>query len=931
MPIKPRITPAFAITGVILILTGVVYNLVGVKNKWVQISLSTAYLSALAVTVLIVYVMNPPISDGIQGAYFVGIFLTGLIFGAGSLIFPDITEGIGCLLGGFCVSMWFLTVKPGGLITSQPGRAIFIAVFCAISWSLSFSHHTRAYGLIAATAFSGATAMVLGIDCFSRAGYKEFWIYTWALNDDLFPLGTNTYPMTRGIRVEIVIVVFGTIIGVISQIKLWKIVRNKQKQKEEARQDEERRKDVVEQVIGRQLERQNDKDRSNWEKQYGNSLQSKRSTVLWSDAHPDQSYTHIANLAKRSSSSESLEMGSCRGNRRSGLKRQSSATVDAIKEDTEPRASTEREKALTALQDAMSKEGSNATVEPASLTNAPPEVVPLPFKIPRPIAKAVLQSGSVIKSESTPLLLQPERLSKRQSLQSMLSPSPRLSPGKLPTSDSREILSFAGPVHSRASSVAATLDEEHDLVELSRLPVEDSDDAATPVIVVSTNVSSPGPQDRSNQTLILEHEEADASPSPPTLSVSFDFDDPEELTRPFETTRATPRQKGTLGANIRYKRLSKETKSSSASEGEPKQSSSSYDSSNNLTGQTTPSEVLIKGLLDQVPSQVSSVMMSYRTNEWAKHISTADAPVFDEPEPIESAADDAPTQLVPPSPEVEASPLEQALDASKTLAASSKPPAPHVMPASSSGEATVNVPAPQRTLSAQSISTDNANIAHARPVPTIRPASKGKRSSSGMKPSLVSTPIDENLPTEFVSAKASQSHRSVGTPKRVLSSPSLAAQSSRPASAQSRQMYPRNRTASCASVDDHTLRLSRSSSMIKNAPGFRSETRLATYDRRQPHDKEGNNDSHVREQLLTDWRISQHQGSNSNVTPVHFEDSRRAQMMFEKEQQRFMEGQERAMQQQKQSQIDQVMRLPDMQDLHREAMRKMQATASKKL
>jgi hypothetical protein len=27
--------------------------------------------------------------------------------------------------------------------------------------------------------FSAATAIILGIDCFTRAGYKEFWIYVW--------------------------------------------------------------------------------------------------------------------------------------------------------------------------------------------------------------------------------------------------------------------------------------------------------------------------------------------------------------------------------------------------------------------------------------------------------------------------------------------------------------------------------------------------------------------------------------------------------------------------------------------------------------------------------------------------------------------------------------------------------------------------------
>jgi hypothetical protein len=39
--------------------------------------------------------------------------------------------------------------------------------------------YTRPYALMASTAFAGSTAAVLGIDCFSRAGLKEFWLYTW--------------------------------------------------------------------------------------------------------------------------------------------------------------------------------------------------------------------------------------------------------------------------------------------------------------------------------------------------------------------------------------------------------------------------------------------------------------------------------------------------------------------------------------------------------------------------------------------------------------------------------------------------------------------------------------------------------------------------------------------------------------------------------
>lgn len=160
-------------------LTGLFYTLIGIKTKWLHIFLGTAYLASLAVTVLIVYVMHSPVSNAVQGAYFVAAFVTGLIFGGGSLIFADVAEGLGCFLGGYSLAMWFLVLKPDGLIKSTAGKAIFIACFTLGAFGFYLSHWTRAYGLIGATSFAGATVIVLGIDCFSRAGLKEFWLYIW--------------------------------------------------------------------------------------------------------------------------------------------------------------------------------------------------------------------------------------------------------------------------------------------------------------------------------------------------------------------------------------------------------------------------------------------------------------------------------------------------------------------------------------------------------------------------------------------------------------------------------------------------------------------------------------------------------------------------------------------------------------------------------
>jgi hypothetical protein len=225
------------------------------------------------VLVLIDYVMHPPVSDAIQGAYFVAVLLTGCIFGGGALIFKEITESLGCLLGGFCLGMWFLTLKSGGVVEGSTGVGILLAVFCIVGWLPFFSKYTRDYALIGSTSFSGSTALTLGIDCFSRSGYKEFWLYIWNLNSDLFPLNTNTYPLTRGIRVEIAVIVIGTIVGVISQLKLWKVIRERRKQKEAIQLEEESRRDAVDEALGRHIQRQDAVAKQQWEKIYGDGAQ----------------------------------------------------------------------------------------------------------------------------------------------------------------------------------------------------------------------------------------------------------------------------------------------------------------------------------------------------------------------------------------------------------------------------------------------------------------------------------------------------------------------------------------------------------------------------------------------------------------------------------------------------------------------------------
>ena len=129
--------------------------------------------------VLIIYVMSPPVSNAVQGGYLVAIFFSGVVFGSLALVFREITDGLCCLLGGFCTGMWLMTLKSGGLVTGKGSKVGLIVAFTAGIYCLCFSHYTRTYGSMLCTSIAGATAVVLGIDCFSRAGLKEFWLYIW--------------------------------------------------------------------------------------------------------------------------------------------------------------------------------------------------------------------------------------------------------------------------------------------------------------------------------------------------------------------------------------------------------------------------------------------------------------------------------------------------------------------------------------------------------------------------------------------------------------------------------------------------------------------------------------------------------------------------------------------------------------------------------
>jgi hypothetical protein len=103
------------------------------------------------------------------------------------------------------------------------------------------------------------------------------------LNQNIFPLKTNTYPVTRNIRVELAVTIIVSVLGVISQIRLWKVIKERRAKEEDARKEHAREMEEADAEAGRQLEEKNIQERAEWEMTYGNGQDSKSKTASVSE------------------------------------------------------------------------------------------------------------------------------------------------------------------------------------------------------------------------------------------------------------------------------------------------------------------------------------------------------------------------------------------------------------------------------------------------------------------------------------------------------------------------------------------------------------------------------------------------------------------------------------------------------------------------
>ncbi|KAI0449277.1 hypothetical protein F5B21DRAFT_509341 [Xylaria acuta] len=686
LPLHPRLTPGWGIAGAILLISGAIYTLIGIKNVWLHTFFSAAFLSGLSVTVLIVYVMAPPVLVAIEGAYVVAAVVTGLILGGVATVFHELTEGLGCLFGGFCISMWLLTLKPGGLLPSTTSKAIFIAAFTVGSYGFYFSRYTRPYALLGLMSFAGATVTVIGIDCFSRAGLKEFWAYIWDLNKGLFPYAADTYPLTKGIRVEIAITVVFTIIGIISQLRLWRVIQEHRAKKAEAQAEEQRKRDEEEANIGLQVEAQNERERRQWETVYGN--QPPRGSVGSGDSGvedvDDEKKDRVKqNVVRQVSSNEdgielteipTPDLPSSPDTTTKPADRlittnqndDSRVTIRVARDDG-PNENNDRvpitdpnEKKVWILNG--SGEARPSSIISSRISQTPskppgPEITPLPFKVPEisdgldedhsrssVATYADEDDGDYVLGEKPSRMSLTNRLSASSGnfIHNLSHRSTHAQTSKQKTRDfglqqspgwegSTEELVEYPKRHSDVLSIAATIDDlslDGDAYDYS------TKNEAERMSIPAVRVDLGGGNKDANSNADNEGD-SDMKLKPPNPRWSLNV-------RPISSAETV----GTDILNISIVNSSSgELSKRSSSNQSTKKTESTNENSNptdmnaiEATSESSPppkslapstSSTTVSLTKDRLPSALPRVALSYRTNEWAKHLSAAESPPLD--------------------------------------------------------------------------------------------------------------------------------------------------------------------------------------------------------------------------------------------------------------------------------------------------------------
>ncbi|OCF43573.1 hypothetical protein I317_02591 [Kwoniella heveanensis CBS 569] len=303
LPFKIRIDPAYGVLGALLIVSGIPVAVLGGKNRWSSLAISTGYAVMLLTLVLILrWGVQPnlqppspsPPSTTLRGLYLLACVIASFFGAALGIFLYTFAKYWVSAIGGFTFGWFLLATRQGGLITSVLGRWGLLGGLTVAAFVGSLPKFSNEWMMLVSTAWIGATAFTLGVDCYTRGGLKEFYMYNLGFKE-LFPkLNGFKYPLTQTMMIELGILAAMVVIGAAIQFRVLNILTKKLRQmreEEEAKIEAEEIEKAAERFknVGAEL--------SEWEDKHGNGHRKSGSPPP--SSVPTDPYGSLAGSAKR--------------------------------------------------------------------------------------------------------------------------------------------------------------------------------------------------------------------------------------------------------------------------------------------------------------------------------------------------------------------------------------------------------------------------------------------------------------------------------------------------------------------------------------------------------------------------------------------------------------------------------------------------------
>lgn len=422
-----------------------------------------------------------------------------------------------------------------------------------------------------------------------------------------------------------------TILGVISQLRLWNIVRAR-RAKERERQDEEQRlKDEAEAEAGRRLEESNIRERSEWEAMYGRASVARHGSMTdCGEVHEDWKTNRAGSEVGGFEKGEAIEMENVESPSQGSYR-----CPDCRERDIDDGSSMRSPKPKSSQQHDQVEDESSIVQTPPSFRAFDGTVIAARMKDDNEsVVTANIGSDTGSKHFSGRSLLR--RLSKHSRKQPSQSEEALVSPddGESDANSSAQVVMDEGSeLGYGRSSVASDSYRDSYQVMTERAFDETGQPSAEEAGAVTQAGEGNDAHERSEDTVVknggieLTSQLVDRVRTEKALSGdSLERANSQEEVREAgaQDADSEPVSPGDVEPDTEEKK-SRKSLGTARSEGVTTERKS-----RKATPQEEPVE-LNSETVKQLPKRSSKVIQSYRTNEWAKHLSDAD---FPEPEPI---------------------------------------------------------------------------------------------------------------------------------------------------------------------------------------------------------------------------------------------------------------------------------------------------------